>query len=433
VEHDLTSRDVELSRLVVAWRRGLHELRHGELERLGPSPLAGRAAEELFEQARELAEAKDELARALGAWLVLLDRERGAWPERVALARARRTPRPSAVLDAQLSLATLADQLLREPAAGRRERYARALPEIAAPAAELAVRLLLGRFEREGPGYLAVDGDETLAARLARALLDRSDDLAQGDRRPLAHALRAALATDAADGWPARLTARWVGGVFAGTQLGRGLDVRAPALPRPLGALSFARALGVFGALVQEATRPRTVPFCLHLPAKSSRRRRRFALFASIPAELSFLTATLGLGRDRAIAQRRAIARALLASLRIDAGRVLLAAGFLRGEAAGREAHLELGERIFSAPPPPETCAVLPELWPADAASLVGTLRAVGDRDDLVERYDEDWFRNPRAIESLRAADERVAPALDAEGLEGAVERLVSRLEDVIG
>jgi hypothetical protein len=434
VERDLFSRDVEVARVSAAWRWGLYGLRRkpvAELEGRAVSPFVGH--EELLELGEDFSRASDELSRAIGGWCAALALERSFWSARVEIARARRTPRENPRLDVALSLGELFDVLLREPSPSRRERFAAALPELAAEPGELAVRLLLRRVEREEAAFLAVDGEPELAARLARRLLAGSDDLARV--RPcgsLAHALRATLAADG-EGWPARISPRWIASVFGDTRIGRGLTLREPALPPPLGAMSFARALGVFGAMLQEASRPRTLPFSLHLPVKSSRRRTRFALFASIITEPAFLTAVLGLGRDRALAERRGLAHALLTGLRIDCARVLVADAFLRGEAAGREAHAELGERVHGEPPPPEACGAIPELWPADAAGLVGVVRAAAEREALVERFDEDWFRNPRAIDSLRAADEQAAPSTTSAGLEAAADRLVAILEAAVG
>ncbi len=106
-----------------------------------------------------------------------------------------------------------------------------------------------------------------LRASAAR-FLERTDDLSRavwreslGAEPGVAAVLHAAVAREAGDGWPARLTPRWIEEQFgAGV---RGLPLDLPALPATLGAASFARALALFGHAFRVASAQRSLPFAL--------------------------------------------------------------------------------------------------------------------------------------------------------------------------
>ena len=87
-------------------------------------------------------------------------------------------------------------------------------------------------------------------------------------------------------------------------------------------------------------------------------------------------------------------------------------------------AHADLGLSL-----PPSAAGALFALGVEDEQALVGELLAVERADALVEAHDEDWFRNPRAIEQLRA-EARLPPrtTLDAERLGPALSRTLRRL-----
>jgi hypothetical protein len=64
----------------------------------------------------------------------------------------------------------------------------------------------------------------------------------------------------------------------------------------------------------------------------------------------------------------------------------------------------------------------------------VGAVLAASHRDELVDAHDEDWFRNPRAIDRLR--HENAAPAGEPpteEEAGRALSLLVARLEAAVG
>jgi hypothetical protein len=420
--------DGELMRARDAWARACGALDRGEHAN---DPLDVSLLHE--ERVAELAELDDPCARALATWaLVLLDERRG-FDDRAALGRLWHAPHDVDHLDAPVGLAALRAQLLSDRSSRGRALSGAALRDLAQPLSDRAIAALERRFERErAVPFGAVQGlAPATVASLAERVLARSDELSETMRRGWIEGLHATIGAGADDGWPARLTARWVGAVVATSALTAGLRLRAPTLPRAWGAMSFARALGAFGVAVLEAGRPAGLLAALHQRPAGTRRHRRRALFSSLVVERSFARRVLSLGSERARTHGRAASAALIASLRIDALRVLLGSALRSGKAALIERHVELTERLFGAPAPAATALVLPRARPADGAALIGALEAVAERDRLVALHDDDWFANPRAMALLRDADTRPlddAPP-DADALSAAIDRLVDRVE----
>ena len=200
------------------------------------------------------------------------------------------------------------------------------------------------------------------------------------------------------------------------------------------GGSSFCRALGELGVAVLDAGRPAAMPLGLHQHPWGARRHQRRALFAALPLELSFTRRVLGLGRHRAEDHRRAMAGAALCSLRLDAFRVLLTAAWPDGRVRLDEQFAEVSEQLFGQLAPPTLLGVLPQLRPGDGPCFIGTLQSLEQRDGLVHRFDEDWFRNPAAMawleqqDALPRADER----LDDDELTRLVDRMVRWSDELL-
>jgi hypothetical protein len=163
------------------------------------------------------------------------------------------------------------------------------------------------------------------------------------------------------------------------------------------------------------------------------RRARRSALFAGLAADPIFAARALGLGRDRARDQARGVARALLVTLRLDAARVLCR-GVLslpEGERAARfEEHTAIA---LGAPLPPSLAGVVPRLGPDDPVRLAGALVAARDRRELIDRFDEDWFKSPHAGRAIREEDAVVpaTPLASAAALEAGLAEILRTLEQL--
>jgi hypothetical protein len=416
-----------------------------------PNPLA--AHRRVSERAtwQDLSGAAEPLAAPLRRWVGALTLERVLWPDAVRFAAAWRA---ATITVAQTDIALLTEsprqmllRILREADPGRRRIFADALTRgvsAAHDAARLlaerrveAARLLGGDLDAL---EIPVDPPAALASVAARLLVDTAPLF---DRASTwSAALAASVGRSFGEGWPARLGPRWLFDLFRAGPLTEGLRLTVGRLPAPIGASSFARALGAFGAALADADGPNEVsrrsalagsagpPFVIAQSPFDLRRTRRSALFAELAADPIFAVRALGLGRDRAREQARGVARALLISLRLDAARVLCrgALSLPEGERVARfEEHSEaaLGVAI-----PPSLAGVVPRLSSDDPVRLAGTLLAARDRRRLIDRFDEDWFKSPHAGRAIREEDAVVpaTPLATAAALEEGLAEIVRAL-----
>lgn len=445
---DLAGLDRDVARAVASWSRWRVRLAadpaaHADEDPIEPwRHVAGQTAWRDV-GALDVVALDAPLRDGLGRWMHALLQARLARDLDVAWARAAAEPRgrfegepPREVAwreawrgvvasrDAQAAELWLAAAIECAPALGAiaRERAARRL--------EVARRLGLSH---PADGVTPVP----LAAlhAVARALLARTDDLARAtsrearrDPRRMTDVIRAAVAADAGDGWPARVAARWLHELFG--EGVRGLDLALPPLPSTLGASSFARALGSFGYALRVAAGAKVPRFALaREPAFVAAHRFAF-LFASLAASPEFHRVALGTSRRVANGQARSLARAALLEVRLHAARLLLCDEASFGD---RDLFEELGARIFDAPVP----LALAGAWPAprddEPARMLALVTTLPLMRDMVDRFDVDWFRNPRALPHLRALG--AAPAredaieLDANLAASAVARA---LEEVL-
>ena len=256
-------------------------------------------------------------------------------------------------------------------------------------------------------------GGRAAVVAAAQAFLRATDDLARAHRKETvrddvdaAAVLFAAMARTASEGWPARLTPRWFDEVF-GAGL-RGLPVRLPPLPRAVGAASFARSLVSFGRAVRVAAAPRALPFAVARDPWQAAAHGLGAVFGALAADAEFHVRALGTGRRTADAQARILAGTALVEARVRAARVLL--GDDERPAPG-DVFDEVTAGLFGAP----LDARLRGAWPVpqddDPERFLAALDAPVFRQSLRDRFDDDWFRNPRAWEALRSGEDgRAAP-----------------------
>ena len=310
--------------------------------------------------------------------------------------------------------------------------------ELAAPVAAVRKERRDRRFEaahRLGfahPFALATSVDVGAAAR---ALLDATEPLAielLGASRKKAEfrwrassAIGVNLAREARDGWPSRLTQRWLDEAFKALAP-RGAD--AGRLPEPFGASSFLRAAAAWGFAWRTSSAPRSMPFGLaHDPYPTPAFRFGFAL-AYVVAEPSFQKHVLELPSRLASGQTRMLRTSMLHHARLIAARALLAS---EGQVSSTTFE-ELGTRLFGAPLPDTMRDAWPEPRPADASRLVALLGTHAFLGDLVGRFDEDWFRNPRAGKHLTSL--ACGPAFDADPVpEGAASAIARAFEEALG
>jgi hypothetical protein len=375
------------------------------------------------------------LREALRAWVrallharITLDLER----EEIE-ARAERSAELHLEPPRRVSWREAVPQMLAARTPEEREQWLSSLaqrgPAIAAPARERAAR------RREADERLGISPGEESARleRAARRLLARTEDLYRDASRRVrvvtaADLLAPALARDAGEGWPARITARWLEETLRVLAFGK---LALEPLPAPLGASSFARALGAFGRALRRAGPARSLPFSLARDPERADEHMWGWVFAALTTSRAFHRAALGLGARAAAAQARSLSLSALVTARVEAARHLLSSDRGFGDRAAFE---EVTAAALGRPLPRELAGAWPA-WSADRAGRwAGLVAASSTSRELVERFDVDWFKNPAAARHLRAvfsgpAERHVA----AEELDASVDALARALEEALG
>ncbi len=311
--------------------------------------------------------------------------------------------------------------------------------DLAAPVAAVRKELRERRFEaarRLGlthPNALASNVD---VAASARALLDSTEPLAIEIRRDTqkksdvpwraSSAMQLALARDAREGWPARPLSRWLDDVFK-PLVPRGLRVKG--LPAALGGATFLRAAMAFGVAWKHAAAPRSMPFAIARdPYPVPAHRLGFAL-ASAVSDPTFQRRALELPARIANAQARILRRSAFLHARVTAARAILATS----EHVDASLFEELTARAFGAPLP----AALRDAWPAiridDPARFVALLSTPSFVARLVDRFDDDWFRNPKAGTHLTSLACGPAFDVDSPPLDDAPRTFARLVEELLG
>jgi hypothetical protein len=257
----------------------------------------------------------------------------------------------------------------------------------------------------------------------AEALLAHTDDLARhllaearrraelpNDPPRAIDAIAVSLGRDAPEGWPARLGWAWFDATFG--QFARGLRLGTPPLPEALGASSFARACAVFGGALRVAGASPSLPFALAREPEFTAMHRFACVFGALPASAAFQRRILGNVARVADAQARTLTRTLLFASRLEATRFLLAIE------SAPDAFEERTLRLFGAPLPRALAGAWPTRRDDGRARLAGFLTALPLAKELVDRFDEDWFGNPRAVTHLRALASAPARELEVPGTE---------------
>ncbi len=304
-----------------------------------------------------------------------------------------------------------------EAAASRGPKLAAIAREAAARRVEVARRLgmaypaapasLLPRAALHEAAWTLLRGVSELLGALRRESRARSPDA--GAAGPLPLWIEAGLATDAAEGWPAHLSPRWLEDRFR--EMSRGVTLSS-TLPRVAGAATFPRALYAFGRALREDAR-NALPFSIardpfHLDA-----HRFGAVFGALPTTRVFHRKVLGLSDRTARRQARSLARTALHESVWVAARCLL---LDEAQYAPADTWDEITHTLFGAPIDPLFRGAWPSPEGDEASRLEALLTAPALADLLVRRFDEDWFWNPEAARWIRArASGPARPPADAE------------------
>ena len=377
----------------------------------------------------------DPLREPLLAWIYRLSLTRIARTPIVAVARARqeatlRLEEPEPGLH---SVRAIVRRVLADPERPAARAWLDALA--AAPSPLLSHEKTLREATREITARLGVADpsslvpfDRALVVREAEQLLRRTNDLAasmSARADDLATLVGTLVASDVPGVWPTRPDARWLLDQFQGLPLLQGLTLDLGPTPAPLGVASFARALARFGAAYARSAVLGRAPFTAMSDPSDVHALRRGALFASLVADPVFLRKNIGLSRDAARGAGRALTATFLAALRLGAVGTIIDV-----TSASRAAIGEAVEDALKVPVPSELAGVFPRPWMKAAERLVASLLAFADATELANRFDEDWFRNPRGLLYLRELDASPRPPkVPEETLRGSADKLAHALE----
>ncbi len=383
---------------------------------------------------REL-RAKDPLAASLEHWLLRLREQVALSPWRRELGRALREER-HAVSEPETALLTLSEMLSFSFSRPReRAAYLRSYFACATAVGDRVRRLWEERVifaERLGT---SLDTFEVAGAALGPAaqafILSSRGAFGSLEVEGPDQLVSSALAEGAAEGWPARLTARTTLDLLGDRTWIHGLRLRPFPLPVAHGAGSFLLALGNAGCAISDAASALRSPFALATDVFDLRRNSLSALLAMLPLSAAFATRQLGVSPGRVRDQQRALARAALVDVRVAAFRVQLRGLLAHGASASALPELSHGALGFELPPP--IAGAFIRVRPRDSQRFAGTLLASSRHETLVQAHDEDWFRNPRAIAELRAElDEPASSEPNDAALSAGANALLARLTPLL-
>ena len=265
--------------------------------------------------------------------------------------------------------------------------------------ARVEVARLLGYAHPDEPLLRSSDVDD-FDRQFFRETFDYAKDVVMRDRAIAIEGTyaRREVAARAREGWPARLTNRFYDEVFSG--LG-GTVARLPALQHARdvwGAASFARALGSLGlAMRGQYLSLSKLPFAARAHPDNLEGQMLGVAFGLLLASPVFHTRALGLGRDAARDQARLCTTSLLLSLRRNHASSAVSKGVWSVDEAANAVYC-------GADPTPLMRALL-----LRRPQFAATSRGISFSVLMVNRFDEDWFRNPRAHQFL--IDRAGAPA----------------------
>ncbi|MFO7181071.1 MAG: hypothetical protein DIU78_020385 [Pseudomonadota bacterium] len=396
--------DRSLARAAAQHRRFLNALAYGDARdhafELLPSGIDRGALAELRRAAPE-----DPFAAAAARWAEFLLVEHAAIAERRAAAHALR--REPCVVDqpehTRLPRIDVHARILAD--AARRDGWIEAYTRLAPPLSSRRLAL----FERLAETRSALHGEGSISEHV-RAVLDAGnafvaqmrDALRELGLKNLSTFIDRGLGRDVSAEWPVRLTPRRLAEWFHEGGWLRGLSPDAESFPGVLGASSVLRGLYRFGRALHDAGASSRLPFVLaHDPAE--RRARSFgALFALLPIDRPFAERRLSVSRARFADYARGLGRVIALGAHLFVLRARLAAAAERGATAYRGTFEESVPQVLGFELPPVLAGAL-FVDEHGVASLEGLFLAANKAASLVETYDEDWFRNPRAIEELRS------------------------------
>ncbi|HTV19625.1 MAG TPA: hypothetical protein VMG12_13160 [Polyangiaceae bacterium] len=432
--------DRVLRRAQHSWLAWAQRDRSLDTEESDEHPLAAYrsvTSQALFRRIGEMPDS-DPLREPLRRWVFRLSEQRIDQATLNALASERaKEHRPSDAPGRQaVSFGLMLKRALGD--APRRQQWAKLLLEHAPPVSARSVELWQRRREIARRMGLAHPGEieaplpdaASVAEGLSKVTRERVRELGLGSLSAL---FEAAVGAEVPGAWPARLSPQRLLDFFRDSDLLRSLELRVAPLPSSFGAASTCRALGLLGAGWFEALAPHDQPFVVAHDPYGLGRHQAAALFALLPLNARFARRHLEVSQHGLPDAQRRLAQLWLLDLAGMAFRVRLRQAALASERAFREAFSELANSDLALSLPENAAGAVFELGIEDEQALLGRLTAVARADELIEAHDEDWFRNPRAIEQLRA-EARRPPATQADPahVERSLALVTKRLEQLL-
>jgi hypothetical protein len=405
-EGEMLELDRVVARAATLVRRWSRSLSAGNALDDDPFVLVPQISRNTFLELRERPDS-DPLKAPLERWLVRLldDKANHAVKVAIAFERAVRTHPLDTPERGQFTLSTLLKAALSQPE--RRREWLDQFVSHANDSREGA--LVYWERRREMAHRLGLDSLDpfelplTGLASEAERFLSQTDDLASEFRSDdLGRVLAQGLGTEAASGWPGRITPRALLEPFGESKLLEHLELDPGRLVAPIAPASHLRAFARVGAAFVDAAAAKNQPFSVAHDAFGLRRRTLGALFALLPLSREFAKRELDVSH-RFGDHQRALARVVLLAARAAAFRVSLREPASNGRKPFFDAYTGLGERVFGVPLPDRVAGVLHVLHPDDGQRFAGILQAFSLDETLIEAHDDDWYRNPRAADQLRS------------------------------
>jgi hypothetical protein len=278
---------------------------------------------------------------------------------------------------------------------------------------EVAYRLGLSHLD----AMLSPLKDAQEHQRLAEQVLEKTEEVFHSGEKISSWAQAMMRASGVITGservpFPKNMTARTIVDMFQGEAGWMDIpELRWPELGENWCSASFTRAVRSFGWAWSEATAARDVlrPFAFH-PGDYVRFRTG-ALLSSLLGEPLFVKRCFDWTRDEQRQAQREQAWIQLMNWRLLAAKVLLRPVLANGKRAEiREAAAEFFHRAWGTTYPVWLTMILPRLDQLDPSHLVAIGGARLLANSMREQFDEDWFRNPRAVEAIRHQHERMPP-----------------------
>ncbi len=282
-----------------------------------------------------------------------------------------------------------------------------AAPDVAAPQRELSMvrREICARLAVAHPLAYAAESSAEELRTAAETLLSRTtrlwEDVVARQKKlsgdpswsPLS-GVDLARVDSAVEGWPARVSREWLTDVVPALRERAIVPVRAQRL---VGAASFSRVLYAYGAELRRRSAPRPLPFYVAQDPWPRAAYKLGYMLAALPCAVAFQRRSLGLSPGPAKDQALQLTVGALVSVRWLCARVLLGL-----DDPSSERFTELTLAAFGAPFPERLGGAWPTARLSDGARLLGLLEAQAWSTEMVRRFDDDWFANPRAGKDIQ-------------------------------